>query len=63
MFAFLDAMAEAGELRTLPNWKAHTLSGGRKGIWSLSVTGNRRLTFCIDGDENEILDVNLDDYH
>jgi len=33
MFAMLDS------------WKVHTLSGDRKGTWSLSVTRNRRLTF------------------
>ncbi len=62
MFAFLDAMQEADELRALTNWKVHTLTGDRKGIWSLSVTGNRRLTFWID-DEPQICDLNLEDYH
>jgi proteic killer suppression protein len=62
MFAFIDAMQEAGELRALTVWKVHTLLGGRKGIWSLSVTRNRRLTFWID-DEPQICDVNLEDYH
>jgi toxin HigB-1 len=45
MFAFLDAMQEADELRTLTAWKVHTLLGDRKGTGSLSVTRNRRLTF------------------
>jgi proteic killer suppression protein len=48
MFAFLDDMDGAEELRSLPSWKAHTLTGDRKGTWSLSVTGNRRLTFSVD---------------
>jgi proteic killer suppression protein len=43
--------------------KAHTLTGDRKGTWSLSVTRNRRLTFRIDTAEREICDVNLEDYH
>jgi proteic killer suppression protein len=43
MFAFLDAMQEADELRALTVWKVHTLLGDRKGTWSLSVTRNRRL--------------------
>ena len=63
MFAMLDDMEEPEELRTLASWKAHTLTGGRKGTWSLSVTRNRRLTFRIDAAQNEILDVNLEDYH
>jgi proteic killer suppression protein len=62
MFAFLDAMQEAGELRALTVWKVHTLTGDRKGTWSLSVTRNRRLTFTIDG-QREICDLNLEDYH
>ena len=44
-------------------WKAHTLTGDRKGTWSLNVTRNRRLTFRIDTAEHEIYDVNLEDYH
>jgi proteic killer suppression protein len=63
MFAFLDDMDNPDELRSLPSWKAHLLMGDRKGTWSLSVTGNRRLTFRIDADEHEICDLNLEDYH
>jgi proteic killer suppression protein len=63
MLAFLDDMQDAEELRSLPAWRAHTLTGDRKGIWSLSVTRNRRLTFRIDIAEHEICDVNLEDYH
>ncbi len=63
MPAFLDDMQEPEELRSLPSWKVHTLTGDRKGTWSLSVTRNRRLTFCFDRTEREICDVNLEDYH
>jgi|GEM_PF-98852 len=63
MLAFLDDMEEPEELRMLPSWKAHTLTGARKGTWGLSVTANRRLTFRIDTTEREIYDVNLEDYH
>jgi toxin HigB-1 len=63
MLAFLDDMEDPEELRTLPSWKVHMLTGDRKGTWSLSVTGNRRLTFRIDTPEREICDVNLEDYH
>lgn len=48
MLAFLDDMQDPEELRSLPAWKVHTLTGDRKGTWSLSVTRNRRLTFRID---------------
>ena len=63
MFAFLDVMQHPEELRALTTWKAHTLTGDRKGTWSLHVTRNRRLTFRIDTAEAEICDVNLEDYH
>lgn len=63
MFAFLDNMGESDELRALTGWKVHTLTGDRKGVWSLSVTRNRRLTFRIDPAEREICDVDLEDYH
>ena len=63
MFAYLDDMDDVQELRTLAAWKAHVLTGDRKGIWSLSVTRNRRLTFRVDDTEREICDVNLEDYH
>ena len=61
MLAFLDAMHDPEQLRALPTWKAHMLTGDRKGTWSLHVTRNRRLTFRIDDDE--IVEINLEDYH
>jgi proteic killer suppression protein len=63
MLAFLDDMQEPEELRALPSWKVHTLTGDRQGTWSLSVTRNRRLTFRVDTAEHEICDLNLEDYH
>jgi proteic killer suppression protein len=63
MLLFLDEMEDAKELRALPAWKAHTLTGSRKGTWSLSVTANRRMTFRVDSDKREILDLNIEDYH
>ena len=63
MLAFLDDMQDPEELRALQAWKVHTLTGDRRGTWSLSVTRNRRLTFRIDVAELEICDLNLEDYH
>lgn len=63
MFAYLDNMEDPEELRALTAWKAHMLTGDRKGTWSLSVTRNRRLAFRIDAVEREVCDVNLEDYH
>ena len=62
MLAYLSDMEEPEELRALTAWKVHTLTGDRKGTWSLSVTRSRRLTFRIDSAEHEIYDMNLEDY-
>ena len=56
-------MDDAEELRVLATWKSHTLTGERKGTWSLTVTRNHRLTFRVDTAEDEIYDANLEDYH
>jgi proteic killer suppression protein len=49
------------QVAMLPGWRLHPLKGGRRGEWSLWVTGNFRLTFCVDGDD--VSDLNLEDYH
>jgi proteic killer suppression protein len=43
-----------------PGWRIHQLSGDRAGIWSISVTGNWRITFEVEDDE--ILRLDLEDY-
>ncbi len=63
MLAFLESMNDPDELKALPVWKAHELTGDRKGSWSLHVTRNWRLTFNIDVAEHEIRDLDLEDYH
>ena len=45
ILAFMDAMEDTEELHTIPTWKAHRMTGDRKGIWSLHVTRNWRMTF------------------
>jgi len=55
MLTFLQDMESQDELATIPNWKAHKLTGQRKGTWSLHVSKNWRLTFQIDDDEIYIL--------
>ena len=61
--SFLQDMEKEEELRTVPSWKAHQLTGDRKGTWSLFVTKNWRLTFRIDQTEIEIIDLDYEDYH
>jgi proteic killer suppression protein len=63
MISFLQDMEKEDELKAVPSWKAHKLTGDRKGTWSLSVTKNWRLTFRIDQKEIEIIDLNYEDYH
>ena len=61
--SFLQDMENEDELRTMQSWKAHMLTGDRKGTWSLSVTRNWRMTFRIDRTEIEIIDLDYEDYH
>lgn len=61
--AFLQDMGTADEVHSLPSWKAHQLTGDRKGTWSLFVSRNWRLTFAVDDDEIEIIDLDFEDYH
>jgi len=61
--SFLQDMEQEEELRTVPSWKAHMLTGDRKGTWSLFVTLNWRMTFRIDREEIEIIDLDYEDYH
>ena len=63
MVLFLQDMQHEDELRSIPTWKAHILSGNRKGEWSLFVTKNWRLTFRINKQDIEIIDRNFEDYH
>jgi proteic killer suppression protein len=62
MLTFLDEMSNPREMLALPHWRAHVLTGNRKGTWSLSVNRNWRLTFKIN-EANEIVGLNLEDYH
>lgn len=45
------------------NWKVHELTPRYPGKWSLTVTGNWRLTFYLDKATGEITDMDYEDYH
>jgi proteic killer suppression protein len=63
MLAFMEAMEQPEELMMpVLKWKAHPLSGDRKGDWALHVTANWRLTFRVNANE-ELCDLDLEDYH
>lgn len=53
--------AETPDDMDLPGLRLHELKGDRKGIWSVSVSGNWRVTFRFNGRDAEI--VNYEDYH
>jgi len=63
ILTFLQEMEDAQELRDVPSWKAHQLTGDRRGTWSLTIARNWRITFRIDQVEREIFDLNYEDYH
>ena len=44
-----------------PGWRIHMLKGNMAGTRSISVSGNWRITFGVENDE--IKDLNLEDYH
>lgn len=60
--SFLEAAPNVDAVKKLQVWKAHQLTGDRKGTWSLTVTRNWRITFDI-SDENEIENLSFEDYH
>ncbi len=56
----LDAAARPDDME-LPGWRLHALKGDRAGEYSVTVSGNWRLTFAFDGED--AVGVNLEDYH
>jgi proteic killer suppression protein len=56
----LDAIVVPEDMN-LPSYKFHELKGKRKGVYSVSVSGNWRITFRFDGDN--VIEVDLEDYH
>ena len=56
----LDPSEAPGDM-DLPSLRLHELSGVRKGIWSVMVNDNWRITFRFNGREPEI--VNYEDCH
>ncbi len=63
MLSFLQEVDSPDELRAMPAWRAHILSGDRKGTWSLTVSRNWRITFRIDPREGDAVDLDYEDYH
>ncbi len=62
MLAYLSVVGSPEELHIPPNYGAHRLTGNLNGRWSLTVTKNWRIIFCIN-DALGIEDLDLEDYH
>lgn len=56
----LNASAAARDM-DLPGLDLHELSGKRRGIWAVKVSGNWRVTFTWSG--NDVERVDYEDYH
>jgi proteic killer suppression protein len=63
MIAFLEDANTGEDVRVAPVWRAHQLTGDRKGTWALHVSPNWRLTFRVTGHPPEVTDLDLEDYH
>ena len=61
ILAALIVAADMDAVTGPPGWKVHKLKGNRAGTWSISVSGNWRITFDIK--KGEICNLNLEDYH
>jgi proteic killer suppression protein len=60
ILAALNAATAASDMG-LPGLRLHPLKGGRSGTWSVSVSGNWRITFRFEG--KDATDVDYEDYH
>ena len=59
--AVLLLARDMSEVQGPPGWHVHQLTGDRAGTWSISVSGNWRMTFEVVNHAIEHLD--LEDYH
>ena len=58
--ADLDDAIKPSDL-DLPGYRLHPLKGDLKGYWSISISGNWRVTFRFE--DGDAYDVDLTDYH
>jgi len=61
ILAVLIAAADMTGVAGPPDWRIHQLKGDQAGTWSISVSGNWRLTF--DVPHGEIYDLYSEDYY
>jgi len=61
ILAALIAASDMTGVEGPPGWRVHQLTGDRAGTWSISASGNWRITFVVE--QGEICDLDLEDYH
>ena len=61
MLTAIIVAEDISRLQGPPGWRIHQLTGDRAGTWSLSVSGNWRMTFDIE--DGKISNLDLEDYH
>ena len=61
ILAAIDTAVEPSEVALFPGWRLHPLKGALKGSWSVTITGNWRVTFRFE--DGDAFDVDLVDYH
>jgi proteic killer suppression protein len=57
----LEASTRPDDMAAVPGYRFHPLKGDRAGWFSVTVSGNWRITFRWDG--LDAIDVNYEDYH
>ncbi len=59
----LDVLDAAQSINgvNVPGYRLHPLKGDRSGEWSITVTGNWRITFRFEN--GDAYNVDLEDYH
>jgi len=60
VLAHLDVAHQPSDL-DLPGYRLHPLRGSRKGMWSVTISGNWRIVFRFE--DGDAFDVDLVDYH
>ena len=60
VLAVLDAATSPADA-DLPGYRLHALKGQLKGYWSVTISGNWRVTFRME--DGDAVDLDLTDYH
>lgn len=61
ILAAVIAAPSVEDLSGPPGWRVHQLVGDRAGTWSISASGNWRITFTVE--DGDVFDLDLEDYH